>query len=145
MCPLTSASILVAKVWYSVEFVLFRLSSQVWFSLTSPTKTGGAKTFTLCVVNCFHELVYDNLSMRQKRSKKFYWLHYSPGSSVVVGSCTVVVKYSVVVDIIISCAVVFNGIVVMGIVVMGVEAFMDGSVPLTACSVGVIVHVYIVT
>lgn len=63
MCPLTSASILVAKVWYSVEFVLFRLSSQVWFSLTSPTKTGGAKTFTLCVVNCFHELVYDNLSM----------------------------------------------------------------------------------
>lgn len=54
MCPLTSASILVAKVWYSVEFVLFRLSSQVWFSLTSPTKTGGAKTFILCVVNCFH-------------------------------------------------------------------------------------------
>lgn len=78
---------------------MFRLSSQVWFSLTSPTKTGGA------------------------------------GSSVVVGSCTVVVKYSVVVDIIISCAVVVNGIVVMGIVVMGVEAFMDGSVPLTACSV----------
>lgn len=38
-------------------------------------------------------------------------------------------------DVIISCAVVVNGIVVMGIVVMGVEAFMDGSVPLTACSV----------
>lgn len=48
-------------------------------------------------------------------------------------------------DVIISCTVVVNGIVVMGIVVMGVEAFMDGSVPLTACSVGVIVHVYIVT
>lgn len=48
-------------------------------------------------------------------------------------------------DVIISCAVVVNGIVVMGIVVMGVEAFMDGSVPLTAGSVGVIVHVYAVT
>lgn len=48
-------------------------------------------------------------------------------------------------DVIISCAVVVNGIVVMGIVVIGVEAFMDGSVPLTACSVGVIEHVYIVT
>lgn len=44
----------------------------------------------------------------------------------------------VVVDVIISCDVVVSGIVVIGIVVMGVEAFMDGSVPLTACSVEIL-------
>lgn len=45
----------------------------------------------------------------------------------------------VVVDVIISCdVVVVSGIVVIGIVVMGVEAFMDGSVPLTACSVEIL-------
>lgn len=43
----------------------------------------------------------------------------------------------VVVDVIISCDVVVSGIVVIGIVVMGVEAFMDGSVPLPACSVDI--------
>lgn len=47
----------------------------------------------------------------------------------------------VVVDVIISCDVVVSGIVVIGIVVMGVEAFMDGSVPLTACSVD-IMYIY---
>lgn len=44
----------------------------------------------------------------------------------------------VVVDVIISCDVVVSGIVVIGIVVMGVEAFMDSSVPLTACSVEIL-------
>lgn len=44
----------------------------------------------------------------------------------------------VVVDVIISCDVVVSGIVVIGIVVMGVETFMDGSVPLTACSVEIL-------
>lgn len=47
----------------------------------------------------------------------------------------------VVVDVIISCDVVVSGIVVIGIVVMGVEALMDGSVPLTACSVD-IMYIY---
>lgn len=144
MCLLIFVFILVVKVWYFVEFVLFRFLFQVWFSLILLIKIGGVEIFIFCVVNCFYEFVYDNLLMCQKRLKKFYWLYYLFGFFVVVGSCIVVVKYLVVVDVIIFCVVVVNGIVVMGIVVMGVEVFMDGFVLFIVCFVGVIVYVYIV-